>query len=477
MKNLHICFLSLLALLGVMLPLTGCIEDGIETSPSSQPVFSADTLRIDDIFTGDPSVTHRFVVYNRHGRILNLQRIEFRNPEQKLFRINVDGRSGTSFDNVEIRPNDSIFVFVSVTLAPTEDWNTVNSEELLDFHVNGVRSSIVLAASGENVERLHGAIISSDTHWSGDHIRQIYDSLVVAPGATLTIGEGARLYLHDGAFIRVDGTLHSLGSPEAPVEMTGDRRGNVVGDISFDLMASQWQGVRFSASSHDNRMIHTLVKNTEWGVVVDSLAGADSDQPALDLLNCRLRNSAGYALEVNYSSLRAVGCELADASSGVLRLVGGEHEIAYSTIANYYLFSVLGGASVQFSHLGVEDEEIVSELPLMRARFSNCILWGNGSPLNYGDLTGSDVTFNRCLIKGEGSDDDNFVNILWDKEPLYLTDRSAYIFDYRLKPESPALGEADPSLNPAPPAVDPAGTLRPSPAAIGAYEVAPTDEE
>lgn len=449
----------------------GCIEDGIETSSSAAPVFSVDTLKIDDVFTGEGSTTHRFTVHNRYGRIMNISRIAFRNAGQSVFRINVDGQSGTEFSNIEIRPNDSIYVFVDATVVPTDGWEPVEASELLDFTVNGAVTSLVLQASGQNVERIRGLVVERDTLWSGDHARQIFDSLIVAPGARLTIGPGTRLYFHDQTTLRVDGTLAVEGTAEAPVDFRGDRRGNVAADIPFDLMASQWGGIVFSPTSRDSRMAFATVRNTSAGVRVDSLAGSGSQLPALDLLNCRLRNSAGYALAVSHAWLRAEGCELADASAGVLRLEGGRADIGYCTIANYYLFTALGGAAVQLHGLGLEDEP-PTDAPPMTASFVNTIVYGNGADLNHGDLTGTSVRFANCLLKSDGSDDDNFIACLWNTDPKYLTDRSAYVFDYRLQEDSEALGRADVTLWPTVPTVDALGLPRPSLPAIGAYELA-----
>ena len=96
---------------------TGCIEDGFETSPSAQPAFSTDTLKLGEQFADEPSPTFAMKIYNRHGKQLNLQSVRMRSG--KHFRINVDGMSGTAFANVEIRPNDSIYVFVETTLPST----------------------------------------------------------------------------------------------------------------------------------------------------------------------------------------------------------------------------------------------------------------------------------------------------------------------------------------------------------------------
>lgn len=58
----------------------------------------------------------RFLVYNRHDKILNISSIKVRNNDKGLFRLNVDGISGKEFNNIDIRPNDSIFIFVDVKL-------------------------------------------------------------------------------------------------------------------------------------------------------------------------------------------------------------------------------------------------------------------------------------------------------------------------------------------------------------------------
>jgi len=96
--------------------LTSCIEDDFTTSPSEVMTFSVDTLDIGTIFTEEGSTTHRFVVYNRNSKMLNISNISLSGENAQYFRLNVDGMSGREFSDVEIRGKDSIFVFVEVTL-------------------------------------------------------------------------------------------------------------------------------------------------------------------------------------------------------------------------------------------------------------------------------------------------------------------------------------------------------------------------
>ena len=105
----------------------------------------------------------------------------------------------------------------------------------------------------------------------------------------------------------------------------------------------------------------------------------------------------------------------------------------------------------------------------MSAEISNCIFYGNGSEFSHGDLTGSQVFLRRCLIKSEGTDDANFLNCIWGEDPLYYTVREEYIFDYRLKPESPAIAAADPALTLPEAATDYYGLSRGPQPDLGAY--------
>lgn len=447
-----------------------CIEDGFTASPSDQPEFPADTLDLGLIFTDEPSPTSRMVVYNRHSKGLNISDIRISGPDAAHFRMNVDGLSGETFSNVEIRANDSIFVLVEATLPENATAKPTEITASLDFTTNGVKRSVVLAATGQNVRRLRGLTLAQDTHLTAELPYQIYDSLVVAPGTTLTLDPGARLHFHDKAMLVVRGSLRSLGTPEAPVNLCGDRTGNVVADISFDIMSNQWTGVFILGTSTDNLISHTDIRNTAQGVTVDSAP--------LTIINSRLHNSAGSALEAYHSRIRALGSEFAEAADGLVYLQGGEHLFSGCTFANNYLFSAISGPAIWLAHVssdpktGADDE---SGLPYLKAEFNNSIVYGLGDDFSHGSLEGTDVRVRRCLIRAEGKDDNEFINCIWGDDPLYYTVREDYIFDYRLRPDSPAIGAADRTLYPPDfPAADFYGV--PRALDLGAYTFVPAKE-
>ncbi len=457
-----------------LLMLTACIEDSITTSPSDQPAFSTDTLDMGYVFTEAGTPTHSFTVYNRHDKVLNIGWIGLRDGGKGVYRLNVDGFMGKSFTNVEIRPNDSIFVFVEATLPQNKDNAPIIVDDYLDFLTNGVTSTVVLRANGQDVVRKRGEQIRANTRWSADKPYQIFDSLVVAKGATLTIGAGTTLYFHAGASLFVDGTLVCEGTSERPINMTGDRIDNVVSDIPFDLMSGQWSGVKFRPTSRNSKISHTSIRNTVNGVVVDSIGNTDT--PAVTFINSILRNSDSSALTVIHSNVKAAGCEIADAASGILRLRGGSSVFNHCTFANYFLFAAPGDAIISLSHLNEESDD-ASGLPYTIADFTNCIVYGNGYDLSHGDLVGTGVTMRYCSFKAEGTDDEAFIACLWDCDPLYYTVRNEYLFDYRLKDESPAIGAANLDLTLPEAATDFYGLPRGSSPDLGAYVYTPGESE
>lgn len=466
--------IALLLLIIITAAMQSCIEDGISTSSADQPTFSTDSLKLGVVFTEQGSTTHRFLVYNRHDKIININSIQLRDKTQNVFRLNVDGESGSEFHNVEIRPNDSIYVFVEATLSPNGKTGPLTISNTLDFTTLGVTKSVVITADGLDVVRLKAKIVDTDTRLTAERPYQLFDSLVVAPGVTLTIDPGAHLYFHDKSELIVRGSLRVNGTPESPVNMTGDRTGNVVASIPFELMSGQWGGIYFATTSSANKMVNTSIRNMSYGVVVDSVAASTPDNPALYLLNCQIHNSTGYILQAAHSAVTAIGTELSDAANGIVYIRGGNLTMNHCTIANYYLFSALGGPALQLDHINAETDDL-SGLPKLQADITNTIIYGNGTDISHGDLTGTAVTLRRCLLKSAGTDDDNFINCLWDTDPTYFTVREEYLFDYRLKPESPAIQAADPALTLPAAAVDRYGVTRLTPPSLGAYEYTSAD--
>ena len=90
-----------------------------------------------------------------------------------------------------------------------------------------------------------------------------------------------------------------------------------------------------------------------------------------------------------------------------------------------------------------------------------------------------DVYLRYCLLRSDGTDDAHFINCVWGGDPLFLTVRDDYIFDYRLGNESDAIGKGNPDYCPAEARYDHYGIDRLTRGAIdlGAYTWVPIDED
>ena len=441
MKNI---LLYLSVALAASAATTSCIEDSFSSSPSDQPTFSVDTLRMGVIYTDDRSATHRFTVYNRASKSISIADISLSGDNARYFRLNVDGFSGTRFSNVEIRSKDSIFVFVDALLPESGSDAPLDVCADIDFTTNGVTRSVTIDAEGQDLVRLKALEITEDMTLTAGKPYHITDSLIVAPGASLTLEPGTRMLFHDKAYLAVEGRLIARGTLEKPVVISGDRVGNVAADIPFDLMSRQWEGIFFRPSSTRNEMAFTTVKNSSWGVAIYGSPQCNS-LPSLKMVNCRLRNSGGLVLTAEHADIEAYGCEFAEAADGLVALNGGTHRFCHATFSNNYLFTAIGGAAIALGHLGPDTDD-GSNLPYTAARFDNSIIYGIGPDIEPGDLIGTSVSFHNCLIKSAGTDDENFISCLWDKDPLFYTVRNEYLFDYRLRADSPAIGAGDPDL-------------------------------
>lgn len=443
MKLLRSLILTLLAVIGLIIP--SCINDDFTSSPSATLTFSTDTVSFGIVFTDLGTPTARLIVSNRNSKGVNISSIRFQDPDTP-FSLNVDGVSGSTFKDVEIRGRDSIYIFIECFINPDESLEPLRVADRLEFVTNGVTQEVEVEAWSLNVRRLRNFTVESDMTLTPELPYILFDTLTVAAGATLRIEPGTQLLFHDKASMRIEGRLEAEGTAEAPIHFRGDRIDNVLPDVSYDIMSGQWEGISIAPGSFGNRLVNVNMRSSTNGLSIDSCG--DLSQSKLTIINSWLHNSRTSALKSLYSKVDAYGCCFSEAAGAVVDLTGGEHEFVQCTVSNYYLFSGAVGANVTLSHLLPDDSASAdtNPNPLMKANFNNCIIYGMGLPVSPADLTGSEVFVRNCLVKTAGENDDNFLDCIWDEDPLFLTVRSLYYFNYHLQPDSPALAKGDPEL-------------------------------
>src|SRR5687768_14774401 len=116
MKNRFLISISILILL------YSCKKDSFITSADAEVSISADEIKFDTVFTTAGSITQSFKIINENDQKLRLSSIKLMGGANSYFKINADGFTGPSVSNIEIEANDSVYVFVSVSI----DQNVAN---------------------------------------------------------------------------------------------------------------------------------------------------------------------------------------------------------------------------------------------------------------------------------------------------------------------------------------------------------------
>ena len=476
MRNMKLSLWIAVALIAITGMMSSCIEDGFTTLSSDVLAFNKDTVAFDTVITMQGTATKQMVVYNRSKKQINISSIKVAGLSSKgHFHLNVDGIRGDEFKNVEIRGNDSIYIFIEAYIDELEENEPTLLEDSLKFETNGVSQSVLLTAWGQDVIRLSGDTISRNRRLTADKPYLIYDTVFVSERATLTIDPGATLLFHDKAAMRCAGKMLANGTAEAPITFRGDRLDRIVGSTSFDIMSGQWGGIIFTPPTMGNVLKHVVMKGSNIGMHCS--ANGDTTHCALKLVNCVLTNSKTTCLATAACYVQAIGTEISDAAEEVAYFAGGKVMASQCTFANNYLFKV-----PSFPIVNVFDVEYNNgTLGKIKAYFDNCIIHGLSSEINEGDLDDFDVYLRYCLLKNTGNDDAHFINCVWDADPCFLTVRDDQIFDYRLGNESDAIGKGNPDLCPAEARYDRYGVDRRANGAIdlGAYAwvFVPDEEE
>ena len=133
--------LAAMLLLATTVLFPGCNRHGFDDSVKLE--FSTDTLMFDTVFTTVTSITRNFTVKNpsKNPVKLDILLAGAANTGQSYYSINVNGKAGTEFHDVEIPGRDSIFVFVKVNINPTNQ-NTpyLVTDSVVFFNTNRKQS-------------------------------------------------------------------------------------------------------------------------------------------------------------------------------------------------------------------------------------------------------------------------------------------------------------------------------------------------
>lgn len=438
---------KILSILMLAVIVVACSDDtDFSTDTNHRLIFSTDTIRFDTLFTTLSSSRDGAVVYNFNDKDLRILSVELEGGSSSSFNVMVDGQYGTTMRDLEVRSGDSLYVFVNVT--PELNGSDVPlflSDRLVFTLESGVRQAIVLEAHSRDAVFMHAVTVNSDSVIKRGHY-VVYDSLVVAPGVTLTVEPGTTLYFHDKVPMVVRGTLAATGAQDAPIVLRGDRTDRIFSYLPYDRLPGQWGGVSFASTSNGNVLEYCDIHSANYGIKIEQ---GDESALRLTMNASRLQNFYGNALETVQAQVDVTNTLIANAGGNCVKVVGGRVNFTHCTIANFFVFKSRDVALSLYNYDGLEDA------PLHSARFLNCIITGSREDEVMGYFQPQDkavpgsenIYFENSLLNTivpEG--DERFVNVLVDaaatppfaSEHFAFINHDIYYYDFHLTEGSTA---------------------------------------
>lgn len=384
-----------------------CKKNKILIGNSFNIETSTDTILFDTLFTTIGSTTKYFKCHNKHSGILKVENISLENGTNSPFRINVDGISGVNFENIEILPGDSIFIFVEVTIDPSGGNLPFVVEDKINFITNGNTTSVILNAWGQDAFFHVNEIVSGN--WTNEKPHVIYGLAAVGfpnidSNLSLTIQPGTKVYGHSNAILYVyKSSLQINGELDNLVSFQQDRLEDYL-LYPADSVAGQWRGIYLSHASNSS-ILHTEIKNAVVGIQIDTF----SNNSNVILNKTKINNSLYSNILTQGANLLATNCLFGNSNnySGYIS-IGGSVQFENCTFANYANINRSTPAVIFKDYYETSNSQVISR-PFVTAKFINCIIDGNNKTElvcdtvnNYTDNFGN-ILFNHCAIKSEDS--------------------------------------------------------------------------
>ena len=423
-------------------------DDTFTTSTSARLTLGVDSVKMDTVFSTVGSRTYDFWVYNNAGDGIRLKSVRLKQGNQTGFRVNVDGvyldnSMGSIVNDLELRKNDSIRVFVELTAPENGQQEPQLIEDEIIFKLeSGVEQRVVLQGHAWDALFLRDMVVRNDSLIESSRPVVVYGGLRVDSAATLTI-RNTTLYFHDGMGIEVYGRLVTDS-----VVMRGDRLDYMFDYLPYDRVSGQWGktgGVVIHKQSTNNVLRNTEIRNAgKFGVLCDS-AAFDENVLRLDMERCVVHNCAGAGVVSFNSNIRLYQCQISNMKGDCVQVVGGLADIRRCTLAQFYPFEGGRGAALRF----------YNKTPLYGLLCDSSIVTGYDEDVVMGDAVDTttvfDYMFRNSLLrtpKVEFKDSVAFTNIIWEtpkdsvqgKMHFRLVDEKLLKYDFHLDSVSTAQG-------------------------------------
>ncbi len=428
-------------------------DDIVSSDPAIYLRFSNDTIIFDTVFTTMGSVTKQLRVYNENEKAIIISKILLAGGTNSSYQINVDGRSGSSFNNLELGGGDSLYIFVRITIDPTNQNSPLIVQDSILFEINGNQQDVDLYAWGqdanfimpnltiEGLPPLHIIANEGETvRWTNDKPYVIVGYAVVDSAANLIIDKGTQihfynnsgLWIYKGAGIQVNGTL------EEPVIFQGTRL-----DEGYRDLPAQWDRIWINESSVNSTFNYAIIQNGTIGIQAETLN--ESLGNTLILNNTKILNMSGWGIFTRFYQIEANNILVANAGSSLLNLTtGGRYSFKNSTFGNYWRYGVRKDPLLHLSNYYIyptAEGDIIYTGMLEEAYFGDCIFYGSlDEEILVDPFPGTEnefsYLFDYCLLKSAQNANLNSENSFFNEDPLFI---DPYSVNFYLDTLSPAI--------------------------------------
>src|SRR5690554_4901701 len=384
-------------ILSILLGLYSCAKDDMITSAEKKLNYSGTEISFDTIFTQTGSITRNLKIYNHHSKGIYIESIRLFHADSSEFLLNVNGVSGSTFSNIHIAANDSIYIFLQALLDENTVDTLVGTTDSLIISYNTNVDFIPITVSGQDVIYCD-SVSSGSITLSSAKPYIIKDSLVINQGDTLTIEAGVRVYLHKYANLIINGTLLINGTYDKPVTFSSNRI-----EQAFEMLPGQWGSIIFSETSTYNSINYAIIQNGVNGLL---MYGNEESQISLSLHNTIIRRMSSNSIFAQNAHIESSNCVFAQANNYIMALQGGTYSFKHITIVNT---GTISGRNYVPS-ISLSNYNLSTENNLLLESFScaNSIIVGKMKneieivSLNEESLP---VSFTNCLVKQDVSGD------------------------------------------------------------------------
>lgn len=453
-------FWSIIIIIALYFSNTGCSKKNFFSK--NNLTFSVDTLVFDTVFTTIGSTTKSFKIYNPESKTVQIDEVELMGGENSPFRMNLDGLIGHNFSNIRIEGNDSLFVFVEVTLNVNNQNSPLIIEDSIRFRTNGKDQYVKLAVWGQDAYFHYKDL--NEGIWPNDKPHVIYGYAAIDSAKSLTIQAGTQVHLHKNSLLYVyKSTLNIQGTLGNEVVFQGDRL-----EQDYQEVTGQYYGIYFQ-QARPSTIDYAILKNGTSGVHLYSEDPTNTGY-TLTMTNTVIQNEARYGVFIySGAKVKAENCIISkNGTHALLVLEGGDF--------NFNHCNLLGYGSSQNPAVGISNfytnyqTATTNVGSINEGVLYNCVLTGNlATELAIDTIQMSGVNLNfdfkNCLIKSETIQTDAFYqNIFWNNNPLF-TDPTIYDFSFSINSILHGNGITSPVVT------DILGNPRNNPPDIGAIEV------